>query len=137
MNDDTVHDSTFVNEVLEDIFSRWNIRDEIIIVKSDNAPTQYKNKNAFFTCKAKQIDLMWLLSNAIVCSPLFLQGGWTSNQILKKRGLNRTSTFRGGLLGKTGVTFFRGGCNFHMKNKLKSKIFNDKKVYKQKYFSLS
>ena len=28
------------------------------------------------------------------------------------------------------------GCNFHIKNKLKSEIFNDKKVYKQKYFSV-
>ena len=26
---------------------------------------------------------------------------------------------------------------FHIKNKLKSEIFNSKKVYKQKYFSLS
>ena len=41
-------DSTFVSEVLEDIFRKWNIRDETIIVKSDNAPTQYKSKNAFF-----------------------------------------------------------------------------------------
>ena len=28
-----------------------------------------------------------------------------------------------------GVTFFRG-CNFYMKNKLKSEIFNGKKIYK-------
>ena len=35
------------------------------------------------------------------------------------------------------MTFFRGGCNCHIKNKLKSEIFNDKKnVYKQKYFSV-
>ena len=45
-------DSTFVSEVLEDIFRKWNIRDETIIVKSDNAPTQYKSKNAFFMCRA-------------------------------------------------------------------------------------
>ena len=34
------------------------------------------------------------------------------------------------------MTFFRGegGC---IKNKLKSERFNDKKVYKKKYFSLS
>ena len=32
---------------------------------------------------------------------------------------------------------FRGGdCNFYIKDKLKSEIFNDKKVYKQKYFSV-
>ena len=39
----------------------------------------------------------------------------------------KTSTFRGGLLEKMGVTFFREGCNFHIKNKLRSEIFNDKK----------
>ena len=45
---------------------------------------------------------------------------------------------RRGVAGKEGVTFFRGGgsCNFHIKNKLKSGILNDKKVYKQKYFSI-
>ena len=52
LSDDTVYDRKFVNEVLEDIFRRWNIRDETIIFKSDNAPTKYKNKNAFFICKA-------------------------------------------------------------------------------------
>ena len=56
-------------------------------------------------------------------------GGWASNQ--------RTSTFRGGSW-ERGGDFFQGrGCNFHIKNKLKSEIFNDKKVYKQKYFFLS
>ena len=43
----------------------------------------------------------------------------------KKKGLGRTSIFRGGLLGKRGVTFFREGCHFSTKNKLKSGIFND------------
>ena len=36
----------------------------------------------------------------------------------------------GGLTGPQlleGVTFFRGGCNFNIKNKLKSEIFNDEK----------
>ena len=46
----------------------------------------------------------------------------------------------GGLLGKMGATFFggwEGGCNFYIeiiKIKLKSEIFNDKKIYKQKCF---
>ena len=31
----------------------------------------------------------------------------------------------------------RVGCNFYIKNKLKSEIFNDEKVYEQKCFSLS
>ena len=43
-------------------------------------------------------------------------------------GLDRTSTFRGGLLGKRGGDFFQGSCNFHTK-KLKSEIFNDKKKF--------
>ena len=32
---------------------------------------------------------------------------------------------------------FQGGCNFQIKNKQKSGIFNDKKVYKQGCFALS
>ena len=39
-----------------------------------------------------------------------------------------------------GGDFFHGGggeLQFLHKNKLKSEIFNEKKVYKQKYFSLS
>ena len=65
-------------------------------------------------------------------------GGWTSNQILKKGGLTgpqlleRDCWERGGWLFSGGV-----GCNFHIKNELKSEIFKDKKVYKQKYFPLS
>ena len=43
---------------------------------------------------------------------------------------------RGGLTGKEGGNFFQGVCNFY-KKKLTSEIFNHKKVYKQKYFSLS
>ena len=45
--DGTTHDPSFGQQVLEDIFNRWEIRDETIVVKSDNAPTQYKNKWAF------------------------------------------------------------------------------------------
>ena len=53
----------------------------------------------------------------------------------KREGYYRNSTFRGGWLEKREVTFFRG-LQFSQK-KLKSEIFNDKKVYRQKYFSLS
>ena len=42
-------------------------------------------------------------------------------------GLDRTSTFRGGLLGKRGGDVFQGGLQFSHKNTLKSEIFNDKK----------
>ena len=47
LNDDTTHDPCFVHQVLEDIFDRWGIGNETVVIKSDNAPTQYKNKLAF------------------------------------------------------------------------------------------
>ena len=40
-----------------------------------------------------------------------------------------------GVAGKEGVTFFRGSCNVHQKNK-NLKYLMTKKVYKQKYFSV-
>ena len=54
LNDDTMHGPTFVNEVSEDIFRRWNIKDETIIVKSDHALAQYKNKNVFLSAKLRR-----------------------------------------------------------------------------------
>ena len=54
-------------------------------------------------------------------------GVWTSNQIFqKRRGLTGPQLLEG-VAGKEGGDFFQGGCNFHIKNKLKSEIFNDKK----------
>ena len=47
------------------------------------------------------------------------------------------------MLGESGLISLagrsEGGCNFHIKNELKSEIINDKKKVcnKQKYFSLS
>ena len=67
-------------------------------------------------------------------SPFYCGGGWGVEPQTKfsKGGPDRTSTFRGN-------GFFQGGCNFQVKNKLKSVIFNDKNSlwYKQNYFSLS
>ena len=40
---------------------------------------------------------------------------------MEGEGLDRTSIFRGGLLGKRSDCF-QGGCNFYIKNKLKSEI---------------
>ena len=38
----------FVHEVLENIFQRWDIKNNTVIIKIDNAPTlRYKNKYAF------------------------------------------------------------------------------------------
>ena len=42
--DDTTHHPSFVHQVLEDIFDSWEIMDETVVIKSDNAPFQYKNK---------------------------------------------------------------------------------------------
>ena len=39
-----------------------------------------------------------------------------------------------GFSGKEEVTFFMRDCNFHIKNKLKSEIFNDKKSWSAKIF---
>ena len=69
----------------------------------------------------------------------FLLGGGVepptkfSKRVRGGGGLDRTSTFRGGLLGKRGGDFFQGSCNFHTK-KLKSEIFNDKKKFMAKIF---
>ena len=94
----------------------------------------------------------------IKCSPLsvtrFFAGGrvasgeggppaklWTSSQIFKKWGLDRTSTFRGGLVGKREVTFFREVLQFsqytHKQKSKNLKYLMTKKVDKEKYFSLS
>ena len=56
--------------------------------------------------------------------PPFLLGGGGEppTKFSKGGGLDRASTFRGGLLGKSGITFFGGG--------------EIKQVYKQKYFSV-
>ena len=73
--------------------------------------------------------------------PPFLQegggGGEPSTKFSKRVSLIGPQLFRGGFAGKEGVTFFQRGCNCHIKNKLKSEIFNDKKIYKQQCFSLS
>ena len=67
-----------------------------------------------------------------MCTPPFCwEGGVEPPTIFSKGGgLDRTSTLRGGLLEKRRVTFFRGVAIVTKKSKLKSEIFNDKKVYK-------
>ena len=47
--------------------------------------------------------------------PNFQKGGASQDLIFERR-----------IAGKKRVTFFRKGCNFHTKKKLKSEIFNDK-----------
>ena len=64
----------------------------------------------------------WKRQHSVHLAPFWWVGGRTSNQILN---------FYLGVAGK------EGRCNFFIKNQLKPEIFNDKKVYKQKHFSLS
>ena len=87
-------------------------------------------------CKLHSVFRIQSKSHIIVgCPGLFAEmGGWASNQIFKKGGLDRTSTFRGGLLGKRVGEVFQVGLQFSHKNKLKSEIFNDKKSLKVKIF---
>ena len=65
--------------------------------------------------------------------------GWSSLRpnFQKKRGGFAGSQFLEGAAWKEEGDFFQGACSFLITNKLKSEIFNGKKVYKQKCFSLS
>ena len=74
------------------------------------------------------------LSDFAATSFLLGKGGVEHPTKFSKRwGLDGTSAFRGGYLRKGGDIFHGGeggggrGCNFHIKNKLKSEMFNDKK----------
>ena len=44
LSDNSTRNQEFVHEVLVDLFDKLSIKNEAIIIKSDNAPTQYKNK---------------------------------------------------------------------------------------------
>ena len=44
--DDTTHDPSLVHLVLENIFDTQDFENEAVIIKSENAPTQYKNRYA-------------------------------------------------------------------------------------------
>ena len=47
ISNDTKHDPIFVDQVIRDVITKYNIRNEDLWIQSDNAPTQYKNKHAF------------------------------------------------------------------------------------------
>ena len=55
-------------------------------------------------------------------------GGSASDQIFRKGDIDRISVLRGGC-SKRGGWVFSGGCSFHIKIKLKSEIFSDKKNF--------
>ena len=71
----------------------------------------------------------------IVCTPAFLLEGLNLLPNFQKGWFDRTSTLRGGCWKRRG-NFFQGVAILQ-KKKLNSEIFNDKKSYKQKYFSRS
>ena len=68
----------------------------------------------------------------IVCTPpTFLQGGGgvePPTKFSKWEALTGPQLLEGGSCEKRWGDFFQGGCHCHIKNKLKSKIFNDKKT---------
>ena len=53
--------------------------------------------------------------------PFFAGGVEPPTKFSKRGGLTGPQLLEGG-------DFFQGGCNFHIKNKLKSEIFNDKSL---------
>ena len=63
----------------------------------------------------------------VVCTPPpFCRGVEPPTKFSERWGLTGPQLLEG-VTRKEGATFFRGGCDFHIKNKLKSEIFNDKK----------
>ena len=79
--------------------------------------------------KFREVKQSSLIHNIVGTPSPFCRGGgrgWDSNQVFKKGGLTGPQLLEG-VAGKEGGDFFQGGCNFHIKNKLKSEIFNDKK----------
>ena len=73
--------------------------------------------------------------------PPFLLGGGGAGEphikFLNEGGALRGPQFLRWVAEKEGVPVFQGWCNLLTKNKLKSGIFNDKKVYKQEFFVLT
>ena len=48
-SDGTTHDLVFVDQVLRELIRKYDIKNQNLWIQSDNAPTQYKNKYAFFS----------------------------------------------------------------------------------------
>ena len=68
-------------------------------------------------------------SLSIVCTPPFLRGRLSLQPNFQKGVSLIGPLLLEGVVGKEGHDFFQGGCNFHIKNKLKSEIINDKKKF--------
>ena len=70
----------------------------------------YFNRYLFMTLKLKTVESNYFLIRQLV-------GAW--------QNLN----FQSGFGGKEGGDLFKKGCSFHIKNKLKTETFNDKKSF--------
>ena len=59
LSDDTTHDPVFVDQVLRELIRKYDIKNQDLWIQGDNAPTQYKNKYAFFLLQrlAKEFNL--------------------------------------------------------------------------------
>ena len=51
LNNDTNHDGVFVDHVIRDIINKYHVENEDLWIQSDNASSQYKNKQSFFLLK--------------------------------------------------------------------------------------
>ena len=71
-----------------------------------------------------------------LCSPSLSAGEVEPPTIFSESGGVTGIHFLEGVAGKEGGDLFQGDCNFWIKSKLKSGLFNDKKVYKQECFAL-
>ena len=47
LSDDTKHDFVFVEEFLRDLIRQYDIKNEDVMIQSDNVPTHYKNRHSF------------------------------------------------------------------------------------------
>ena len=112
----------------------------------------FLNKSNKGKYKVAQRDLSFLKKNQVDCyerefkvvkqsycapTPFWWKEGWTSNQISKNGGLTGPQLLEGVCWERGGDIIQEGRVQFSHKNKSKSEIFNGKKVYEQKHFSLS
>ena len=107
------------------------------------SPNLYFDRLLFWKCIKFQPKKVWRSyvswhQRVIVCtSPLSAGKLSLQPNFQKGGGAWQDLNFRGRLLGKRGMTFFKGGggrLQFLHKNKLKFEIFNDKKSLQAKVF---
>ena len=76
-------------------------------------------------------------SHDILCTPVSVGGGVEPPiRFLKRWGGLTGSQFLEGVCWERGVTFFRRGCNFYVRNKLKSDLFNKISLKTKMFFAV-